>query len=329
MVKNMKYKKNKYQRSFASNDFDIYRRKTRKQEFLETMDRIIPWDRLVKLIEPYYPNPVSSGRRPIELKKMLKIHFLQQWYDISDPTMEETLHDSYAMQKFVGIDLGNEAPPDETTILKFRHLLEDNNIGKKLFEEVNNYLRDNGITVKTGSIVDATIVSAPTSTKNRDNSRDREMSSTRKGNRWYFGFKAHIGVDSSNQLIHSVSVTTASVHDSKEICNLLHGGEREVYGDKAYAGKTEEIRKKSVNAKDLILKKSYRNRELSESDRRLNKIKSSVRSLVEYPFLVMKRIFGFEKTRYKGLRKNENKVYTIMTLVNLFIQKRRLLAVTG
>jgi IS5 family transposase len=281
------------------------------------------------LIEPYYPDPVGRGRRPIELKKMLKIYFLQQWYNLSDPGMEEALHDSYAMQRFVGIDLGREAPPDETTILKFRHLLEEHNIGEELFAEVNRYLREHGITVKSGTIMDATIVSAPTSMKNMEQKRDSEMSSTKKGSRWYFGFKAHIGVDSSNQLIHSVSVTTASVHDSQEISKLLHGGETEVYGDKAYSGKTEEIRHRSIKAKDLILQKSYRNRPLSECEKRLNRIKNSVRSLVEYSFLVMKKIFGFEKTRYRGLHKNENKIYTMMALVNLYIQRKRLVAVMG
>lgn len=317
------------QKSFAGFDFDIYRKKTRKEEFLDMMDEIIPWDEMTDIISPYYPAPVGPGRRPIGIKKMLKIYFLQKWYNISDPTMEESLYDSHAMKKFVGIDLGNESAPDESTILKFRHLLEERGLGEKIFEAVNKYLGENGIRVSGGTIVDATIIHAPTSTKNQEQKRDSEMSSTKKGNKWYFGMKSHIGVDSKNQLIHSMTVTTASVHDSQELAKLLHGQETRVYGDKAYTGQKDKIREKCIHGRDFTLKKSFRNHPLTEKEKKSNRIKNSVRALVEYPFLVMKRIFGFEKVRYRGLYKNENHLYTMFALINLYIQRRHLLALTG
>jgi len=293
------------------------------------MDEIIPWDEMAGIIEPYYPEPVGPGRRPIGIKKMLKIYFLQKWYNVSDPGMEECLYDSYSMRKFVEIDFGNESAPDESTILKFRHLLEEKGLGKKIFELVNNYLGENGIRVSGETIVDATIIHAPTSTKNQEKKRDSEMSSTKKGNKWYFGMKAHIGVDNKNQLIHSMSVTTASVHDSQELPNLLHGRETRVYGDKAYAGQKDKIREKCVHGRDFTLKKAFRNHPLTEKEKKSDTIKNRVRALVEYPFLVMKRIFGFEKVRYRGLYKNENHLYTMCALINLYIQRRHLLACTG
>ncbi len=210
--------------------FEKYQKKTRKEKFLEEMERIVPWGKLVEVIEPYYPKPEGAGRRPIGLERMLRIHFVQHWFNLSDPGVEEALYDSRALRRFVGIDLGREPAPDETTVCKFRHLLEEQGLGKKVFEQVNEYLKEHGMAVNRGTIVDATIIHAPSSAKNRRKERDPEMHQTRKGNQWYFGMKAHIGVDSRSKLIHSVEATAANVHDSRVLEKLLHGKERRVWG---------------------------------------------------------------------------------------------------
>ncbi len=224
---------------------------------------------------------------------MLRIHFLQHWFNLSDPAMEEALYDSRAMRHFARIDLGEEPVPDETTILKFRHLLEAHNLGEKLFQLIGEYLEENGPKVSRGAIVDATIISAPSSTKNRDKKRDPEMHSTKKGNQWYFGMKAHIGVDSQTKLIHSVVATAANVHYSQMLPDLLHGEETRVWGDSAYSGQTETIRKCTPKASDFTNRKGVRNRPLSEAEKETNRTKSKVRAKVEHPLLVIKCIFGW------------------------------------
>ncbi len=203
------------QQSLADEGFECYRKPTRRDQFLAEMDQIIPWGDLCKVIKPFYPNPKGAGRPPIGLERMLRIHFLQHWFNLSDPAVEEALYDSRAMRRFVGIDLGREPAPDETTVCNFRHLLEAHNLGDQLFTLINEYLQDNGLKVNTGTIVDATIIDAPSSTKNMDKARDPEMHQTRKGNQWYFGMKGHIGVDSQTKLIHSVAAAPANVHDSQ------------------------------------------------------------------------------------------------------------------
>lgn len=216
------------QQSLEATGFEKYRKKTRKEQFLDEMERIIPWKELCEVIEPYYPKPEGPGRKPIGLERMLRIHFLQHWFELSDPGAEEALYDSRAMRLFVGIDLGNESVPDETTICQFRHLMERNNLGDELFRLVNVYLAENGLKVSRGTIVDATIIGAPSSTKNKEKQRDPDMHQTRKGNQWYFGMKTHIGVDSKTKLIHSVAVTPANVHDARVLEDLLHGDETRV-----------------------------------------------------------------------------------------------------
>lgn len=313
------------QTSLAEGSFVKYKKVTRKEQFLNQMDQIIPWKELSKAIEPHYPKPKGSGRRPVGIERMLRIHFMQHWFNLSDPGMEEALYDIPAMRDFAGIDLGNEAAPDETTLCKFRHLLEKKNLGERLFHLVNAYLQENNLFVSKGTIVDATLIDAPTSTKNKDKQRDPEMHQTRKGNQWYFGMKAHIGVDSQSKLIHSVAVTAANVHDSQLLEDLLHGEETVVWGDSAYSGQTSVIRRCSPKARDLTNKKGARNRKLTELERRKNRNKSKVRAKVEHAFGIMKRQFGFTKVRYRGLEKNANHTFTNCALVNLVMAKNRLL----
>ena len=315
------------QQSFASDDFEKYRKKTRKEIFLEEMDRIIPWKALSKVIKPYYSKPKGAGRRPIGIQRMLRIHFLQHWFELSDPGAEEALYDSRAMRQFVGIDLGKEPVPDETTILNFRHLMERYNLGDEMFRLVNVYLAENGLKVNRGTIVDATIIDAPTSTKNKDKARDPDMHQTRKGNQWYFGMKTHIGVDNQTKLIHSVAVTAANVHDSQLLGDLLHGDETHVWGDSAYAGQKKLLYEQAPNAKDFTQKKGSRYRKLTEAEQSANRYKSKIRSRVEHVFGVMKRQFGFTKVRYRGLDKNAQCVFTKCALVNLVLAKKQLLAI--
>lgn len=315
------------QQSFATDDFEKYRKKTRKEVFLEEMDQIIPWKALSKVIKPYYPKPKGAGRRPIGIQRMLRIHFLQHWFELSDPGAEEALYDSRAMRQFVGIDLGKEPVPDETTILNFRHLMERHNLGDEMFRLVNVYLAENGLKVNRGTIVDATIIDAPTSTKNKDNARDPDMHQTRKGNQWYFGMKTHIGVDNQTKLIHSVAVTAANVHDSQLLGDLLHGDETHVWGDSAYAGQKKLLYEQAPHAKDFTQKKGSRYRKLTEAEGSANRYKSKIRSRVEHVFGVMKRQFGFTKVRYRGLEKNAQCVFTKCALVNLVLAKKTLLAV--
>lgn len=315
------------QQSFVANDFEKYRKKTRKEVFLEEMDQIIPWKALSKVIKPYYPKPKGAGRRPIGIERMLRIHFLQHWFELSDPGAEEALYDSRAMRQFVGIDLGKEPVPDETTILNFRHLMERYNLGDEMFQLVNEYLAENGLKVNRGTIVDATIIAAPTSTKNKDKARDPDMHQTRKGNQWYFGMKTHIGVDNQTKLIHSVAITAANVHDSQLLGDLLHGDETHVWGDSAYAGQKKLLYEKAPKTKDFTQKKGSRYRQLTEAERSANRYKSKIRSRVEHVFGVMKRQFGFTKVRYRGLDKNAHCVFTKCALVNLVLAKKTLLAV--
>ena len=315
------------QQSFASDDFEKYRKKTRKEIFLEEMDRIIPWKALSKVIKPYYPKPKGAGRRPIGIQRMLRIHFIQHWFEPSDPGAEEALYDSRAMRQFVGIDLGKEPVPDETTILNFRHLMERYNLGDEMFRLVNVYLAENGLKVNRGTIVDATIIDAPTSTKNKDKTRDPDMHQTRKGNQWYFGMKTHIGVDNQTKLIHSVAVTAANVHDSQLLGDSLHGDETHVWGDSDYTGQKRLLYEQAPNAKDFTQKKGSRYRQLTEAEQSANRYKSKIRSRVEHVFGVMKRQFGFTKVRYRGLDKNAQCVFTKCALVNLVLAKKQLLAI--
>lgn len=314
------------QSSFAEAGFERYSKRTRRERFLEEMDRVVPWEALEALIEPCYPSKRRGAGRPaVGLDRMLRIHFLQHWFNLSDPAVEEALYDSKAMRRFVGIDLGREPAPDETTICKFRHLLEANGLGEAIFQKVGEHLKGRGLRVSGGTIVDATLINAPSSTKNREKKRDPEMRQTRKGNQWYFGMKAHIGVDARTKLIHSVATTPANVHDSQVLTELLHGEEREVWGDSAYQGQGKVIRKVAPQAREFIQEKAVRRRPLSEAQRARNRIQSRIRAKVEHPFHIMKRVFGFTHVRYRGLAKNTHRVQVTCALVNLFLVRKQLL----
>lgn len=319
----------KKQMTFSEAGFDKFRKKTRREQFLEEMEAVMPWSELVAVIEPYYPNAGGRGRPPIGIERMLRIYFLQHWFNLSDPAVEETLYDMNSMRSFVGIDLGREPVPDETTVCKFRHLLEEHDLTTKLFLTINHYLALNGIKVSTGTIVDATIISAPTSTKNKEKKRDPDMHQTKKGNEWHFGMKMHIGVDSKTRMVHSIVTSSANMHDSQVIEDLLHGEETRVWGDSAYTGQTERIKQKAPNAQDFTHRKGFRYRSLSDQERRANKTKSKVRAKVEHVFHVTKRVFGFTKTRYKGLAKNTAHVVTSLALANIYMQRRTLLRQVG
>src|SRR3972149_2398950 len=225
--------------SFASLAYENKKKKTRREKFLEEMNQAIPWEELLQVVREHYPK-AGNGRQPMLLERMLRIYFMQQWYGLSDPGMEDALYDSESMRRFADIDLEVDAVPDETTILNFRHLLERHNLTKKIFEKTQLYLTEKGLLLREGTIVDATIINAPSSTKNHDNARDKEMKQTKKGNQWYFGMKAHVGTDTGRGLAHSVVVTDAAVHDSQVMDRLLHGGEEAVYGDKAYASEEKK-----------------------------------------------------------------------------------------
>jgi IS5 family transposase len=316
------------QQTFAEVTFDQYRKPTRRERFLDEMNRVVPWAELVATIEPVYPKAEGPGRPPIGVECMLRLHGLQQWFNLSDPAVEEAVYDSRAMRRFVGIDLGREPVPDETTICKFRHLLEAHELGKQLFARIGTYLAAQGLTVNRGTIVDATIISAPSSTKNRTKERDPEMHQTKKGNQWYFGMKAHIGVDSQSKLVHSVAATPANVHDSQALPDLLHGKETRVWGDSAYSGQREILQRHAPEAKSFIQAKASRHRPLSEAERARNRTKSKVRAKVEHVFLVMKRIFGWAKVRYRGLTKNTNWLFVTCGLTNLYVARRHVLTAT-
>ena len=307
--------------------FERYHKTTRRERFLKEMEAIIPWGELVSLIEPHYPrlSAGQAGRRPVGVERLLRIHFIQHWYNLADQAVEEAVCDSLALRRFVGIDLGKSPVPDETTICRFRHLLERHGLGARIFEAVNRYLGEHGKQLGRGTIVDATIIKAPSSTKNKAKRRDPAMRSTKKGNHWYFGMKAHIGVDSRSKQIHSVSCTAANVHDSTQVKRLLHGKETRLYGDSAYTGKKKEIRSVSPKAKDFTNRRGTAGRKLSDDERAVNKRKSSVRAKVEHPFLILKRQFGFRKVRFRGLEKNTNHLMTSFALVNIVLGKKALL----
>ena len=316
------------QQTFAEVSFERYRKPTRRERFLDEMNRVVPWADLAATIAPVYPKAEGPGRPPVGVERMLRLHCLQQWFNLSDPAVEESLYDSRAMRQFVGIDLGCEPVPDETTICKFRHLLEAHQLGEQLFARIGEYLAAQGVTVSRGTIVDATIIAAPSSTKNRTKKRDPEMHQTKKGNQWYFGMKAHIGVDSRTKVIHSVAATAANVHDSQVLPELLHGQETRVWGDAAYSGQCDVIQQHAPDAKSFIQAKAHRHRPLSEEDRAKNRTKSKVRAKVEHAFVVIKRIFGWAKVRYRGLAKNTNWLFISCGLANLYLMRRRLLAGT-
>ena len=310
----------------ADQTFEHYRKPTRRDEFLKTMEAIVPWSALCEVIEPHYPK-AGNGRPPIGLERMLRIHFIQHWFNLADLSCEEALYDSASLRRFVGIDLGREPVPDSTTITKFRKLLNDNKLGEALFAKVGKELQARGFKVNTGTIVDATIIGAPSSTKNADKARDPEMHQTRKGQQWYFGMKLHIGVDSQSGLAHSAVVTAANVHDKHPLPDLLHGNEQRVYGDSAYASQKTLIAEQGTQTpKTSPISAPAVLGRLTKSQRAKNRNKSKIRARVEHVFGVVKRLWGFGKVRYRGLKKNATRAFTALALANIYLARQRLMA---
>lgn len=305
--------------------FEKYARKSRREEFLNTMEAIVPWSELEALIAPHYAK-AGKGRHPIGLSIMLRIYFLQHWFNLSDPGAEDALYESAVLRGFAGIDLGRAAAPDETTILKFRHLLEAHDLCGKILDAVNLYLDSKGIRISTGTIVDATIIAAPSSTKNDKKERDPEMHQTKKGNQYYFGAKAHIGVDSKEGIVHSICTSAASVHDKHMLADLLHGEEKKVWGDAGYQGQTVQIQEAAPHAQDMTNRRVRNGKgEVDENEKRKNRTKSRVRAKVEWVFRVLKRVFGYTKVRYRGIVKNHHWHLTAFAMVNLYQHRKRLL----
>ena len=314
------------QLTFAEAEYSNKKRQTRREKFLLKMDELIPWKKLEKHIRPVYPT-IGNGRRPYPLSVMLRVHCMQLFYNLSDPAMEDALYEIESMRRFAGLRLSHSLP-DETTILKFRHLLEKHNLGKKLFQEINNHLADHGLILREGTIIDATIISAPSSTKNREGKRDPEMHQTKKGNEWQFGMKMHIGVDDGLGLIHSIETTGANEHDITQAEKLLHGDEQRVWGDAGYLGIEKRPEHEGRDVDWHIAMRPGRRRKLAKNsdEAKTEKIKAQVRAKVEHPFLTIKRIFGYSKVRYRGLAKNTERLYLMAGFTNLLKSKGSLLA---
>jgi IS5 family transposase len=314
------------QQTLASQaSFEKYGRKSRRELFLDEMEAVVPWSALQSLVLPYYAK-AGNGRRPVGLSIMLRTYFVQQWFNLSDPGVEEVLYESSALRRFVGVDLGVAPAPDETTICRFRHLLEQHDLGGRMLDAVNVHLEAKGIRIATGTIVDATIVAAPSSTKNADKERDPAMHQTRKGKQWHFGLKAHIGVDSKEGTVHSVATSAASVSDKHMLADLLHGEERKVWGDGGYQGQAKVIREAAPHAQDMTCRRTKFKNYVDEIQKKKNTKKSRVRAKVEHVFRVLKRVFGFDKVRYRGIAKNHHRLCANFALINLYLHRKRLAA---
>lgn len=317
------------QTSFAQAEFAAKKKTTRRERFLAEMEQVVPWSRLLDVLQPhYYPDSKGKrGRPPTPLNCMLRMYFVQQWYALADEALEDAIYDSQALRNFVGVDLAIESVPDATTLLKFRHLLEERSLTKVIFEEINRYLGEKGMLMREGTIVDATIIAAPPSTKNRAKARDPEMHQTKKGNQWHFGMKAHIGVDAASGLVHSLTGTAANVADIVESRHLLHGEETTAYGDAGYTGvaKRDEFKDSSVTW--LVAEKRGKLKKMAAGLRKeltiqLEHAKAQLRSKVEHPFHVIKNLFRHRKVRYRGLLKNTAQLFTLFGLANLVLARR-------
>ena len=311
------------QQTFASAAWSRKGKVTRRERFLAEMDAVIPWSRLVELIEPHYPN-TGKGRPPHELERMLRIYFLQQWFNLSDPQAEDTIYDSESMRRFARVELGDDKIPDESTILRFRHLLEKHRLSEAIFEAVKDLLEERRLLLRAGTIVDATIIAAPSSTKNATGTRDPEMKQTRKGKNWHFGMKLHIGTDRRG-IVHSLVATHAAASDLQQLPELLHGEESALYGDQAY---WKEADREAFEEQGVRYRVNRRapggNKNLSERWRRINRARSRTRACCEHPFRVVKQLWGFSKTRYRGIAKNLARAQTMFALANLYAVRHRL-----
>ncbi|HNJ82938.1 MAG TPA: IS5 family transposase [Piscinibacter sp.] len=315
------------QMSFSDAEYAGKRKKTRREVFLEEMELVVPWKALLALIVPHYP-VAGRGRRPYLLESMLRIHLMQNWFALSDPAMEEALYEIASLRSFAGLSL-REPIPDETTILNFRHLLEENDLAEDILAAVNKHLQRKGLLLKKGSIVDATIIAAPSSTKNAEGERDPQMHQTKKGNQWHFGMKAHIGVDADSGLVHTVTTTPANESDVGQIADLLHGKEQQVWADSGYRGAQARVQREDLQwhiaARPSDIAKLPDGRRKAAIQKQEHR-KASVRAKVEHPFRVIKRQFGLMKVRFRGLAKNTAHVVTLFALSNLWMARRQLMA---
>jgi IS5 family transposase len=325
------------QMSLGESGFERKTKRTRKREFLDEMNLVVPWTELVSLIAQHAPTPgAKGGRPPFAVRTMLRIHFLQQWFNLSDPAMEEALYDTPMFREFAGLDQGEENLPDESTILRFRHLLEQHNLSLQLLATVNATLADKGLLLKSGTVVDATLIAAPSSTKNNSGERDPEMHQTKKGNQWHFGMKAHIGVDAESGLVHPVKATAANAHDITQASELLHGDETDVFADSGYRGvhKRDEVIKDHPEVHWYVAMMPSHRKALDKETpmgsimEALEKTKARIRAKVEHPFRVIKRQFGYVKVRYRGLAKNTAQLHTLFALSNIWMVRRTLLKET-
>lgn len=317
------------QLSFSDAEQDAKRKKTRREVFLDEMDQVVPWAALEAVIEPFYPR-AGKGRHPYPLRTMLRIHLMQQWYALSDPAMEEALYEISSMRRFARLSLARGTIPDETTILHFRHLLEKHALAERILATVNGLLVRQGLMLKQGTIVDATIIAAPSSTKNSTGERDPEMHQTKKGNQWYFGMKAHVGSDAETGLVHTVEGTAANVADVTVAHALLHGDEAVVFADAGYQGVAKRPENQGSSIDWQVAMRPGKRRALSESDidqlrDRVERLKAQVRAKGEHAFRVVKRQFGFTKVRYRGLTKNTAQLRTLFALANLWMARRALM----
>ena len=310
--------------SFLDAEYNQKKKKTRREIFLESMEQVVPWKRLEKRIKKHYSS-ATTGRPAYPLSSMLRIHCMQHWYNMSDPAMEDALYEIYSMRKFAGLSL--ERIPDETTILNFRHLLERHKLGEKIFKEISKLIEEHGLILKEGTAVDATIIPAPSSTKNAEGKRDPEMHQTKKGNQRHFGMKAHIGVDAETGVVHSMTTTPANHHDITEADKLLHGEEQDVFADSGYRGieKRPEHQDRKVNWY-IAMMPSKRKQLNGGPQELLEKAKASIRAKVEHPFRIIKQQFGFSKTRYRGMAKNNNHLNTMFALANLYMCREKLMS---
>ena len=308
-------------------------KRTRKREFLAEMERVVPWAALVELVAPFAPEG-RRGRPPFSVETMLRIHFMQQWFTLSDPAMEEALHDMPLFREFAGLGGWSDRLPDETTILRFRHLLQEHKLAPKILETVNELLRGKGLLLRAGTVVDATLIAAPSSTKNSSGERDPEMHQSKKGNQWYFGMKAHIGVDAQSGLVHTVRGTSGNVNDVVEANSLLHGDETEAFADAGYQGAHKRPDAKSSVRWNIAMRPGKRaaldkTKRVEQLIDQIERLKASIRAKVEHPFRVIKRQFGHVKVRYRGLTKNTAQLSTLFALSNLWMARKALQVLDG
>ena len=311
------------QKTFASLAWERKGKQTKRERFLSEMDAVIPWKKLLKVVEPHYPR-AGNGRPPMQLETMLRIYFLQIWFNLSDPGAEEALYDSESMRRFARIELSEDRVPDETTILNFRHLLEQHELTARMFERINRMLEKKGLLLRTGTIVDATIIAAPSSTKNSEGTRDPEMKQTRKGNNWHFGMKLHVGTDRRG-IVHTVTATHAATADITQMNELLHGDEREIYGDQAYWKEADRQRFRSGGVRYRVNRRPNGSRPLTEHQKKINRSRSRTRARGEHAFRVVKQLWGFAKVRYRGIAKNAARAMATFALANLYMLRRKLM----